>query len=130
MGGPVSGWCAKCSKTLIISGYASPLRNLYLKEALHALIHKKAVERVRIRTSLAFFNRLFIVPKPKKKWRPILDLIALSKFLSIKTFKMETPETIRISLLQGEWVTSLDFSDTYFHIPIHPRSRKFLRFHF
>ena len=43
---------------------------------------------------------------------------------------METPETIRISLQQGEWVTSLDFSDAYFHIPIHPGSRKYLRFHF
>ena len=32
---------------LIISGYANPLRNLYLKEALHVLIRKKAVERVR-----------------------------------------------------------------------------------
>ena len=28
----------------------------------------------------------------------------------------------------GEWVTSLDFSDAYFHIPIAPRSRKYLRF--
>ena len=43
---------------------------------------------------------------------------------------METPETIRISLQQGEWVTSLDFSDAYFHVPIHTRSRKYLRFHF
>ena len=43
---------------------------------------------------------------------------------------METPETIRISLQQGEWVTSLDFSDAYFQIPIHPGSRKYLRFHF
>ena len=48
----------------------------------------------------------------------------------IKTFKMETPETIQISFLQGEWVTSLDFSEAYFHIPIHPRSQKFLGFHF
>ena len=52
------------------------------------------------------------------------------KFLSVKTFKMETPETIRISLQQGEWVTSLDFSDAYFHIPVHTGSRKYLRFHF
>ena len=29
----------------------------------------------------------------------------------------------------GEWVTSIDLSDTYLHIPIHPQSRKFLRFH-
>ena len=27
-------------------------------------------------------------------------------------------------------MTSLDFSDAYFHIPVHTRSRKFLRFHF
>ena len=85
---------------------------------------------VRVRTSLAFFNRLFIVPKPNQKWRPILDLSALNKFLSVKTFKMETPETIRISLQQGEWVTLLDFSDAYFHIPVHVQSRKYLRFHF
>ena len=43
---------------------------------------------------------------------------------------METPGTIRISLQRGEWVTSLDFSDAYFHIPIHTRSQKYLGFHF
>ena len=42
---------------------------------------------------------------------------------------METPETIRMSLQQGEWVTSMDFKDAYFHIPIQEQSRKYLRFH-
>ena len=42
---------------------------------------------------------------------------------------METPETIRTSLQQGEWVTSIDFKDDCFHIPIHEQSRKYLRFH-
>ena len=42
---------------------------------------------------------------------------------------METPETIRTSLQQGEWVTSIDFKDAYFHIPIQEHSRKYLRFH-
>ena len=109
---------------LIVGGYAHPQRNISLKEAIQTLLHKKTVEMVRVRASLAFFNRLFIVPKPNQKWRPILDLSALNKFLSVKTFKMEIPETIRISLQQGEWVTSLDFRDAYFHIPIHPGSRK------
>lgn len=31
-------------------------------------------------------------------------------------------------LRQGDWVTSLDLTDAYFHIPIRPSSRKFLRF--
>ena len=42
---------------------------------------------------------------------------------------METVETIRTCLQQGEWVTSIDFKDAYFHIPIQEQSRKYLRFH-
>ena len=41
---------------------------------------------------------------------------------------METPESIRTSLIPGEWVSSIDLSDAYLHIPIHPNSRKYLRF--
>ena len=115
---------------LIRSGYANPRRNSYLQEALHSLLQKRAVEKVRVQSSLGFYNRLFIVPKPNQKWRPILDLSALNRFLKVKTFKMETPESILLSLQPGEWVTSLDFRDAYFHISISPNSRKFLRFSF
>ena len=41
---------------------------------------------------------------------------------------METPESIRASLIPGEWVLLIDLSDAYLHIPIHPCSRKYLRF--
>ena len=67
-------------------------------------------------------------PKPNNKWRPILDLSQLNLYLQPGTFKMETPETIRLSLQKGEWVTSPDFSDAYFHLPISQRSQKYLRF--
>ena len=33
-------------------------------------------------------------------------------------------------LQQGVWVTSVDFKDAYFHVPIQEQSRKYLRFHF
>ena len=105
------------------------VRNSYLLEALHQLIDKNAIELVHNQTSLGFFNRLFLVPKPNNKWRPILDLSKLNLFLKVEKFKMETPETIRTSLQQGEWVTSVDFKDAYFHIPIQEQSRKYLRFH-
>ena len=112
----------------VVSCYANPLRNSYLLEALHQLIDKNAVEQVSHQTSLGFYNRLFLVPKPNNKRRPILDLSHLNQFLKVEKFKMETPETIRTSLLQGEWVTSVDFKDAYFHIPIQKQSRKYLRF--
>ena len=34
----------------------------------------------------------------------------------------------RTSLIPGEWVSSIDLSEAYLHIPIHPNSRKYLRF--
>ena len=49
-------------------------------------------------------------------------------FSTRRKFKMETPESIRSSLIPGEWVSSIDLSDAYLHIPIHPNSRKYLRF--
>ena len=112
---------------VIKSGYAHPLKSKALFEVLVELINKLVVEKVMIRSSLAFYNHLFLVPKPNTRWRHILDLSHLNLFLQSSTFKMETPETIRLSLQKGEWVTSLDFSDAYFHIRINQRSRKYLR---
>ena len=116
-------------KPTITSCYVDPHRNSYLLEALHQLLNKNAVELVQNPQSLGFYNRLFLVPKPNNRWRPILDLSNLNKFLKTQTFKMETPETIRTSLQTGEWVTSIDFKDAYFHVPINSQSRKYMRFH-
>ena len=65
----------------VVNCYGNPHRNLKLLEALHQLTAKNAIERVHKQTSLGFFNRLFLVPKPNNKWRPILDLSNLNPFL-------------------------------------------------
>ena len=70
---------------LVQNGYANPTKNMYLKEALVGLMHKLVVERVVVKSSLAFYNCLFLVPKPNRKWRPILDLSWLNLFLSTGT---------------------------------------------
>ena len=43
---------------------------------------------------------------------------------------METTRPIRESILLGEWAVSIDLRDAYLHVPIHPSSRKVLRFLF
>ena len=60
--------------------------------------------------------------------RPIIDFSRLYTFLHVEKFKMETPESIRTSLIPGEWVSSIDLSDACLHIPIQPNPRKYLRF--
>ena len=41
---------------------------------------------------------------------------------------METTQSIRNSLQVGQWTTSLDLKDAYFHIPMAPSVHKLLRF--
>ncbi len=89
---------------------------------------KQAIELVRNPASPGYYCRLFTVPKRTGGFRPVLDLSPLNRFLARKRFKMETPRSFRESLRPGDWVTSLDLTDAYFHVLIHPRDRKWLRF--
>ena len=86
----------------VISCYVNPHKSLCLLETLHQLVNKNAVEPVATQKSLAFYNRLFLVPKPNNWWRPILDLSTLNTFLNTESFKIKTLETIRTSLQAGE----------------------------
>ena len=113
---------------LIQSGYKALQKELALTSCIQSLLSKNAIERVETVKSLGFYSRLFLVPKPHQRWRPVIDLSRLNTFLLVQRFKMETPESIRASLIPGEWVLSIDLADAYLHIPIHPNSRKYLRF--
>ena len=113
---------------LIVSEYKALPKDQALADCIQSLLSKNAIERVENVKSLGFYSRLFLVPKPHQRWRPVIDLSRLNTFLHIEKFKMETPESIRTSLIPGEWVLSIDLSDAYLHIPIHPLSRKYLRF--
>ena len=45
-----------------------------------------------------------------------------------ESFKMETVKSVRKSMANNDWAVSIDLTDAYLHIPIHPCSRKYLRF--
>ena len=103
----------------VIRKYVNPQRQSHLLEALYLLTNKNAVELVVNQNSLGFYNRLFLVPKPNNRWRPILELSTLNTFLN---------RVVQNGDPRDQWVTT-DFKDAYFHIPIHSQSRKYMRFH-
>ena len=41
---------------------------------------------------------------------------------------MTTPRTVTNAMHKGDWAVSIDLKDAYFHVPIHVRSRRLLRF--
>ena len=61
-------------------------------------------------------------------WRPVIDLSHLNEFVQLTRFKMETIASVLLSVSEGDFLASLDLKDTYFQVPIHPSSRKLLRF--
>ena len=75
-----------------------------------------------------FYSRLFVVQKDSGAWRPIIDLSTLNTYIASQHFHMETPQSVLRSIRQGDWMISLDLQDAYLQVPIHPESRRYLRF--
>ena len=156
--GPVGGWLAqfwaswhligaeKWVINVLRNGYKIPLKQKpplstdpvifstcpgsMKTDALHQevleLINKSAIELAP--NNPGFFSRLFVVPKASGGWRPVIDLSTLNKYVICNPFKMETPRSVLAATRPGQWMTSVDLTDAYFHIPIHKDSRHLLRF--
>ena len=115
-----------CPRQLRIH-YTDPTKSAALHELIRTLLEKRVIEEIAINANV-FHCLLFLRPKPNGKWRAITDVSPLNELLRVKKFKMDTPKVIREALTYGLWATSVDFSDAYHHIPIHPAHRQFLAF--
>ena len=102
---------------------ASPV----LEEEVQKLLQKRAVESINPEDP-GFYSRIFLVLKRNGKFRLIIDLSRLNKFLNIQSFSMETVNKVRNAIYPKDWAISLDLTDAYLHVPIHVTSRKYLRF--
>ena len=99
-----------------------------LQEQVDSMILKNAIEEVKHPNSLGHYSNMFLVPKKNGKLRPVINLKPLNRTLSCPSFKMETVAEVTSAVRTGDWATSLDLTDGYFHIPIAPWFRKYLRF--
>ena len=82
------------------------------------MVSKEALELAPL-PSPGFCSNLFLVPKksgPEAGYKP-----------KASKFKRETTRSIRKALCPGDWVTSIDLKDAYFHIPVHHEFQKSLR---
>ena len=75
-----------------------------------------------------FISNLFIVPKPCGKYRPVINLRHLNKFVHYDHFKQETFKVVLDLLQRNDFLTSIDLTDIYFSISVHSEDPKFLKF--
>ena len=93
---------------VFLASFQNPEKRRALHVAVKEMEMKGAIEVVRT-PSPGFYSRLFLVPKARGTWRPIIDLSALNTHIQCPSFKMETNG----SLLKGS---------------IHPSFGQYLRF--
>lgn len=105
-----------------------------LQEEIHSLLEKRAICIVPSDQSWSgFYSRYFLVPKRRVGGHglcPILDLRALNEFLRKYKFRMLTHASLICLLCQGDWFTSVDLKDAYFHIPIYLPHRRNLAIYY
>ena len=75
-----------------------------------------------------FLFPAILVPKKNGMLRPVINLSLLNQYIHKQHFKMETVKSVRQSIMYNDWAVSIDLTDAYLHVPIHPISRKYLRF--
>ena len=111
----------------IVTSYADPGKQALLNEQLDQLVAKQAIREIP-HTDHVHFSRVFLVPKKNGKMRMVADLSRLNQWLQCPSFKMDNAQVVRDALLPDLWATSIDLTDAYLHIPIHPSCQKFLVF--
>lgn len=107
----------------------SALEKDNFNEAIHNLLCNGAISKCQP-TDGQFLSSIFLVPKPNGKYRFILNLKNLNKFITPDHFKIEDLRTVLKLITKNCFMTKIDLKDAYYFINIHPNSRKYLRFKF
>ena len=113
---------------LVQSGYANPIKNQFLKEA-YSRSHKQVGSREGgCQVVSGILQPPFPCPQTKQKMEANLGSKSVELIPQYQYFQDGNPGNNPVILADREWVTSLDFSDAYFHTPINQMSQKYLRF--
>ena len=106
-----------------------PQEILGMQEQISLMLQKNAITEVPP-DSPGFYSNVFLVRKASGGWRPVIDLKNLNAYIHGPHFRMFTTSSVLSSVEKGDYAFKIDVQDAYFHVPIHPSSRKYLRFAF
>ncbi|KAG1050395.1 hypothetical protein G6F43_007325 [Rhizopus delemar] len=89
-----------------------------LHQTIQDLLSKEAIEKV-THPSPGYYSSIFVIPKKDKGLRPVFNLKRLNHYLKAPHFKMETLKEVSLLIQPRDYLTSIDFSDAFLHIPVH-----------
>ena len=86
------------------------IRGKALEGEVCSLLEKGAIELAPL-LSPGYYSWLFVVMKASGSWRPVIDLSLLNLRVQKTSFKMETLQSVLLSVRAGDWMVSLDLKD-------------------
>lgn len=99
--------------------------SLVMDQQLKNLIRQGVLEPVS--SSPSFVSGLFLVPKGSDAVRTIFNLQRLNNFILTSNFHLTNMYKVPDFLQPRDWLVKFDLKDAYFHVPVHPVHRCFLR---
>ena len=106
-----------------------PQEILGMREKISLMLQKNVITEVPP-DSPGFYSNIFLVRKASGGWRPVIDLKNLNAHIHAPHFRMFTTSSVLSSVEKEDYAFKIDLQDAYFHVQIHPSSRKYLRFAF
>lgn len=119
-------WPPPLCLPLLHTPFNLPEEQEAIDSEVHTLLWKKAIEECR---GKGFYSHIFTIPKKMGDLHPVLNLCPLNQFLTTPKFKMETLNNICRMLKPVDWLMSIDLSNAFLHITVHPSCWKYLCFH-
>ena len=102
--------------------------NSQIEEEISRLLAKNVIELCEHENG-EFISNIFTRPKKNGSLRVILDLSDLNTGILYQHFKMDNIHTALSLLSPNCYIASIDLQDAYYSVPVHPSSRKYLRFY-
>ena len=93
------------------------------------MLQKNTISEISSDTPVLYSN-VFLVCKASGGWRLVIDLKQLNDHIDAPHFHMHTISSVLNTFERGDYSFKIDLQDAYFHVLIHPASRKYLRFAF
>ncbi len=103
-----------------------------LKDTVVTMLEMGAIRELdpaEVRSNPGFYSHVFTVPKrDSDKRRFIFNLKKLNQFIRTPKYKAERLHDALALIQPGDWLTSVDITEAYHHVPFQPSQTRFLRF--
>ena len=106
-----------------------PQEILGMREQITLMLQKNAITELPP-DSPGFYSNVFLVREASGGWHPVHRSKNLNAHIHAPHFRMFTTSSVLSSVEKGDYAFKIDLQDAYLHVPIHPSSRRYLRFAF